>query len=158
MALNLNQFQQGAIAGTLDLGSSDNDSIFRFRIDPDSTATDLQVGKGVRLVDGGANDPNDVPLVDGVTVDTQAPVGVILYSTENNDDYSAGDVVTVATQGAVIRMQASGALNRGVRVALDADTPLFVQAVASNAAFGILLDKATAANDIVRVKITAEGV
>lgn len=154
---NINQFEQGNLPGTIDLSTNPNPSVIYCRIDPNGAAADFVAGQGVRLVDAGVNDGAGPPLVDALTVDTQVPFGVILFDPKQGT-HARGDVVAVAVKRSVVNMQAAAALNRGSLVSLTVATAKEVAAVGANAQFGYLLDKASAAGDLVRVLITTEGV
>lgn len=152
MAQNMNQFAQTRQVGQLDLQVGQNPSVFTMRIDPDSAGADIVPGTGVLLKDGGANDPGGLPLVDIRAADTDAIFGVIIYGTKQNT-YQPGDVVEVASYGSVIVLEAPGALSRGAEVTLNVAAAGEIQAVTTNTKAGILLDKAAADGDLVRVKL-----
>jgi len=151
MSLNANQFKKTVIPGQIDLKSGGLDSCFTVRIDPDSAATDIIAGEGLRLVDGGANDPGGVPLVDVLSADTDKAFGARVYDTKLGE-VQPGDICQVSSDGVVQWFEASEALNRGVKVALKLANPGQIQALGSNAELGTLLDKA-AQGDYVRVLI-----
>ena len=151
--LNQNQFSKEKVLGQLDLSAAGISRAFTMRIDPDSASEDIIAGTGVALKDGGANDPGGVPLVDVVGADTTLATGGIIIWTPKQGTFDAGDLVQCAQVGDVMVMNAVGALARGVSVALDASAPGTIQALGSNAKIGVLLDKATAADQLVRVRI-----
>ncbi|MCK5640898.1 MAG: hypothetical protein KAJ19_08875, partial [Gammaproteobacteria bacterium] len=144
---------QGAIAGTLDLSTNPNPSVFVVRSDPASSNTEFKIGAGVALADVAGAGP---PIVDLLTADTDIPFGVILYDPQSNNK-GKGAVMEVAQKGAVVRMLAAAALARGAKVSLDVAAEGYVKAVAANAQFGYLLDKAAGADELVRVLVTTEG-
>jgi len=150
--LNQNQFKKSVIPGQLDLKAGGLDTSFTVRIDPGSAASDIEAGTGLQLVDGGADDPNGVPLVDVLSADTDVPFGARIYEIKKGV-VQPGDITQVSFRGCVQFMTASAALARGVGVALDVTTPGAVQAVGTDAQFGILLDKSFAQGDIVRVLV-----
>jgi len=149
---NMNQFAQTSFVGQLDLQVGGLGPAFTVRIDPDSAASDIEAGEGLKLVDGGADDPNGPPLVDILGADTEQPFGARIYSTKNGLA-QPGDIVQVSYDGNIQRMEASAALARGASVALDVANPGKIQAAGTDAPFGILLDKSFAAGDIVRVLV-----
>lgn len=150
--VNQNQFKKGAIPGQVDLKSGGLDTSFTGRIDPDSAASDIEPGTGLKLVDGGANDPNGVPLFDVLSADTEVPFGARIYDLKNGV-VQPGEIVQVTYRGVVQFMEAAAALSRGVGVALDVLNPGQVKAVGTDAQYGILLDKSFASGDIVRVLV-----
>lgn len=152
MAFNMNQFSQTPATGQLDLVVGNNPSVFTLRVDPDSVATaaELVPGAGVKLVDGGADDPLGVPLVDERTADGDAIFGVILYNTKSNS-YAAGDTLEVGARGSVVVLNSGAAIARGDSVALVLATPGNVVTRTTETILGTALDKATAANQPVRV-------
>lgn len=154
--LNINQFSQETLPGTLDTATNPNPSVVSCRLNPDSTTDNFVAGQGVRLVDRGANDGAGPPIVDVLSANTDVPFGVIVYDIKQGT-IAKGGIVSVALKGAVVRMRAAAALNRAAKVSLDIANSKEVKAVASDAQFGFLLDKSTAADDLVRVLVTTEG-
>ena len=152
MTVNMNQFQKSIFNGQLDLQVGGLGPAFTFRIDPDSAASDIEAGTGLKIVDGGANDPNGVPLVDVLGADTEIPFGARVYDTKNGV-VQPGEIVQVSFDGNVQFMEAQAALTRWAEVALDILNPGQVQAKGTDALFGRLLDKSFATGDIVRVLV-----
>ena len=148
----MNQFSKGAVAGQLDLNSGGLNTAFTLRIDPGSSAADIEAGEGLMIVDGGADDPNGVPLCDILTADTDQPFGARVYDAKNGVA-QPGDIVQVSFDGCVQFMIASAALARWAQVALDVSNPGKVKAVSTDAPFGRLLDKSLADGDLVRVLV-----
>jgi len=152
---NMNQFSPSLFPGMLDLQVGGLGPAFTFRIDPDSAvlvADGIQGGEGLKIVDGGANDPNGVPLCDVLAADTDIPFGARIYDLKNGI-VQAGDIVQCSYNGNIQWMAASGALNRWAEVQLNVLVPGQVVAKAAGALFGRLLDKSFAAGDIVRVLV-----
>ena len=87
MAINMNQFKKSVFAGQLDLQVGGLGPAFTLRIDPDSVAADIKAGVGLQIVDGGANDPNGVPLCDVLAADTEVPFGARIYDLKNGQIY-----------------------------------------------------------------------
>jgi hypothetical protein len=152
MTVNMNQFVKTAFVGQLDLQAGGLSPSFTLRIDPDSNASDIEAGVGLKIVDGSTNDPNGVPLCDVLGADTEQSFGARIYSTKSGV-VQPGDIVQVSYDGCVQRMEAAAALARGAFVSLVVATPGTVAAVSTNAPFGMLLDKSFAAGDIVRVLV-----
>ena len=148
---NMNQFKKKDIVGVLDQNAGGLNTAFTVRIDPDSAGSDIVAGTGLVFVDGGANDPlTGVPIVDIITDDTTILSGARIYDLEKGLA-QPGDIVQMSFKGCVQKFEAAGALNRNVAVSLVNATPGTVKAVGTDAQFGITLDKAAAAGDIIRV-------
>lgn len=147
----MNQFKKQDIPGTLDLSAGGINTSFTVMIDPDSAGSDIGFGEGLQFVDGGTNDPGTgVPLVDILADDTVVPAGARIYSLKNGV-VQPGDICEMSYKGCIQKMEASEVLARNVAVALVKATPGQVQAVGTDAQFGITLDKAFAIGDIIRV-------
>lgn len=157
VVFNMNQFNQTAVIGMVDLNTNPNAAIFTMRYDSEATST-LRIvnGEGVQLKDLGANDPLGVPFVDKRAADSDGIFGVKIFSTKENSD-APGEIFEVAGQGAVIWMEASAAVVRGALVALVIATEGQVVTRTSEEILGVAIDKAKSANDLIRVLITARG-
>lgn len=155
MAQNMNQFTQTPVVGDIDLATTDRANVFTCRfIDASATAgTTLVPGEGVNLVDLGASDSAGPPIVDERAANTDAIFGINIYKTEKNAAES-GDRVQIARAGSVIFMNAGAAIARGASVELVLATPGNVITQSTGTTLGLCLDKATAANDLVRILIT----
>jgi hypothetical protein len=150
---NMNQFKKTAVVGQIDLKAGGLDSVFTVRFNPNSSKTSgIIAGEGVKLVDLGASDNNGVPIVDILSADTEVPFGARVFD-HKKGTILPGEIFQVSYKGVVQWMEASAALNRGVGVALVQATPGTIQAVGSNAQYGITLDKAAAAGDVIRVLV-----
>lgn len=155
--LNSNQFGMNPVVGQIDLRTNPNPAIFSFRYNQEATATDrIVAGEGVKLVDLAANDVNGVPVVDKRTADADAIMGVRIFKNKKGES-EPGDIFEVAGQGAVIYMNANAAIARGALVALVIATIGDVVTRTTEEIFGIALDKATAADELIRVLLTARG-
>ncbi len=55
MTVNMNQFGKSVFPGQLDLQVGGLGPSFTVRIDPDSVASDIGAGEGLKFVDGGAS-------------------------------------------------------------------------------------------------------
>ena len=70
--------------------------------------------------------------------------------------YVANDMCQVSPATNVMYMEASGAIDAGVNVAMDSLSDITIQAAGSNdPVIGLALEAATAAGDLIRVKIGA---
>ena len=154
MAQNMNQFVQTPVVGDLDLQSNPNPAVFTCRfVDASATAnTTLVPGEGAVLVDLGASDFAGPPIVDERAANTDAIFGVNIYKTEKNASES-NDIVQIAGSGAVVFMNAGAAVNRGAAVEFVLATPGNVITQSTGTTLGTALDKATAADQIIRVLI-----
>jgi len=157
MSLNMNQFSMGPVAGQLDLQTNPNPAVMSVRFDPSNTTDKLGFGVGVVLSDLGSSDSAGPPIVALRAGDGNKIEGVRIFSTKQGE-VEGGQVTEIATAGAVVFMKAAGALARGVVVTLDVSADATVKAVGSDTSFGVTLDKATAAEQLIRVRIIADGV
>jgi hypothetical protein len=150
---NMNQFTQSAKPGQVDLAVTNSENLFTCRYNPEATSTlRLVEGEGVMLKDLGANDSVGPPIVDKRPDDNEPlTFGIKVFTTKKNNN-EPGEIVQIATDGAVVFMKASGALTRGQKLALTLATPGDVEAVGTQDQIGIALDKA-ADNALVRVLV-----
>jgi hypothetical protein len=150
----MNQFKQAAAVGEVDLQTNPNPNIFTARFyDVSATAlTTLVPGEGTILVDLGASDFGGVPIVDERAADSDTIFGIKTFSTKKNDAES-NDIVQVAGSGTVIWMNAGAAIVRGASVALVLATPGNVITRTTETIAGTALDKATGANQLIRVLV-----
>ena len=149
----MNQFTQAPILGLVSMIPSP--SVVSVQILSTTSATAIQVGSAVKLVDGVAGSV----LVDVCSGPTDGPVyGVILYDARKNV-YAANDIVTIGLQDTYVYLRASAAVARGAKVTTTAATtttdPLVttVSTPTTQYVTGIAIDKASAANDLIRVMI-----
>ncbi len=160
--LNMNQFAQTRFAGQLDLQSNPNPGVLTCRLNPSSLATyegssGVPAGTPVKLIDLGTADNNGVPIVDIAAADSDIIIGVVVSSTKDGI-FAPGQIIQVALQGAVMVMSAKTTMNRNQAVVADYSTPGQVIVPATGYyIFGVTLDKAVSALDLVRVLITANG-
>lgn len=151
---SMNQFTQAPILGLVDMIPSPN--VVSAQLNPSSSATAIQQGSALKLIDGTAG----AILVDVCTGPTDGPVfGVIPYNARQNL-YSAGDMVEVACSDTYVYLKASAAVARGAKVTTTAatttaDATVATVSVASTQyVTGIAIDKAAAASDLIRVRIS----
>lgn len=148
---NMNQFTQSPIIGAVDLIPTPD--VVTAQINPASVATAIQAGSAVKLLDGASG----AILVDVQTGPTDAIVFGVIPFNERKNIYKAGDLVEVVLAG-FMYMRTTAAINRGVRVSITAATittdPLIAaNAVSANFTTGVTIDKATAADQLIRVRI-----
>ena len=146
---NLNQFKPTPVLGMLSFVSSPN--VKSVKIDPASTATKLQAGTPVKLVDKTSTEV----LVDACSAATDAVYGIIIFNQKINK-YTAGQTVEIACKGSVIYLESSAAIARGARVS-SAVTPaaptVVTDTTSTHARVGQFLDKVAAANVLGRVEV-----
>lgn len=154
MSQNMNQFNQSAEVGELDLQTNPNPATITCKFkDVSATAdTTLIPGEGAKLIDLGGSDIIGPPIVDERALVGDPIFGVKVFSTKKNAAVD-GEMVQIAGKGAVMFMNAGAAIVRGAEVQLVLATPGNVVTYASGSKLGICLDKATAADQIVRVLI-----
>ena len=157
---NMNQFKQTAVVGELDLQTNPNPATFTclFKDKSETAATTLVPGEGAMLVDLDTADVAGIlPIVDERGAVGDPIFGVKIFTTKKNDSED-GDIVQIAGEGAVIFMNSNAAFLRGAKLSLVLATPGNVATIAATGeVVGIALDKATAADQIVRVLIKPEG-
>lgn len=119
--LSTNQFGQTNVVGKRDLTSGCN-NVMNMQFNPEATETlTLIPGEGVKLVDLGAGDFYQLPIVDKRTAITDVIDGVVLYDFKKATK-SPGDIVGIAKRGMVVTFEASEVLARGASVELLVST------------------------------------
>lgn len=156
MSVNLNQFSIAPAIGDLDLAHSTGESVVSVRFGYEDTTGDIEAGEGVKLSDLGANDTPGVPVVAIRTTELEPIYGVKIRNTKKAK-VEGGDRFEVAVFGAVVRFKAAGAISRGAGVTLTLANIGEVKAVSTKTPLGVALDKASAAGDIIRVRLTCDG-
>lgn len=156
LALNQNQFGQTPIIGQV--SQLHNPNIFPAQILPASPATVITAGTAVKLVTG-AGAQVQVEICTSVT---DGPVfGYIAFNMRKNT-YVPGDTVEIAAVNSVMLMKSSAAIARGANVSatppVAGSDPLVTTSVATNFVSGQALDRATAANQLIRVLINPQPV
>jgi hypothetical protein len=112
----MNVFNQSPILGQVDMIPSPN--VVPAQILSTSSATSIQVGDAVKLVDG----TSSTILVDKCTGPTDGPVwGVIGYNNRKNI-YVPGDLVEILLSKSYVHLLAGAAINRGAKVTTTAST------------------------------------
>lgn len=156
VSLYTNQFKQSNVVGVLDLTTNPNPFVMSAKLDPAITG-DVIPGEGVILTDLGASDAVGDPIIDQRSADADAIEGIVIFNNKKAT-MTGGDIVTIAKKHAVIVMEASAAISRGAKVALVLATPGQVVTLTTEALLGKALDKASAAGDLIRIEVLAEGV
>lgn len=94
----------------------------------------------------------DAPLIITPASPTDDILGFAIKGLRS-DTYHAGDQLDVAIDGAIMMMEASGAINAGKRVGINTSVQIVDATTAHVAQIGILLDQAINSGDLVRVLI-----
>lgn len=150
---NMNQFKQSNVVGELDLQTGNNAAVFTVLLSPSYAGTGVVPGEGLKLVDLAGSDVAGVPPIVGVrALDADAIFGVNVFNTKRNTTQK-GEIVQVAGKGAVMWLNAGAAIARGASVDLVLATPGNVVTAAGATVLGVALDKATAADQMIRVLI-----
>ncbi|MDA3823852.1 MAG: DUF2190 family protein [Bacteroidales bacterium] len=156
----MNQFTQSPVVGELDLQTNPNPATFTclFKDASETADTTLVPGEGAKLVDLGAADIVGInPIVDERAAVTDPLFGVKVFSTKKNAAVD-GEIVQIAGKGAVMFLNSGAAILRGASVSLVLATPgNVITNVATGELLGVALDKASAANKVIRVLIDPEG-
>ena len=152
---NMNQFNQTPVIGDLDLQTNPNPATFTclFKDKSETADTTMVPGEGAKLIDLDASDISGVnPIVDERALVSDPIFGVKIFNTKKNESVD-GEIVQIAGEGAVVFMNSGAAILRGAKVELVLATPGNVVTYSSGSEFGVCLDKATAADQTIRVLI-----
>lgn len=150
---NMNQSGMLPILGAVDMIPTPD--IITAQINPASTFAFFQQTSAVKLIAG----TSGAILVDAQTGPTDAALlGVIPYNPQKNK-YKAGDLIEVAQSGSYIYCRSSAAIARGARVSMTAatstsDPVVTTDATSGHFTLGICQDTATAADQLVRIKVS----
>lgn len=162
--LNANQFAMTRNVGDLDLTSNPSPSVLTCRINPSSSDTDgFTGGQAVKLIDLAGSDVagGGLPYVDTLAAITEQALGVVINQTRFGK-VPDGYPVQVAGEGSVVWMLSTAAINRGVAVVANlADAAHIGYVITATGktgkVLGITMDKASGADQLIRVKIIANG-
>lgn len=150
MAQALNQLQQAPVQGELDLAPQTG--MIGCCVKSDE-ATPLIPGQGVTLVDSA----DGVPKVTAVTSDTAVLFGFVPY-TQKDQDFPANAAVDIAFyRGCIMYMTSNAAIARGAQVMVVVSGTKVATATTNKRIAGIALDKATDADQLIRVLIDLPG-
>ena len=148
----MNAFTQTPILGLVDLIPSP--SVFAAMFNPASTGV-LQVGSVVKLITG----PSGLPLVDVCSGPTDGPVAGVVPYNERKNIYVPGDIINLLGLSSYVYLKTSAAVARGDKVTttsatLTADpTVATVSSPTTQYVTGVAIDVASAANQLIRVRI-----
>lgn len=93
-----------------------------------------------------------ITTVEKVTAATDKVFGVVAYDSARKTDYAEGEIVNVAYDYSIVKMEASAAIAAGAEVAAVVDGMKVVTATSGNVAFGEACIKA-AAGELVPVML-----
>ncbi|AFC22569.1 hypothetical protein phi1422_0049 [Bdellovibrio phage phi1422] len=148
---SVNQFgmntEKGVVAMKMETGT--------FSVQIDATeAAELVPGQAVKLVDSAGG----IPKVVKVAADTDEVFGFINYN-KRQAKFKAGDVCEISgMRGNVMWMQAASAVARGAKVmVVVAGNKVDDAAAGAKTIIGWAFDKATAADQLIRVVIDLPG-
>lgn len=108
----------------------------------------LAAGDVVKIKDAAG----PITVVEKVTADTDIVFGVVAYDSAKKDDAVAGDIVNIAYDYSIVKMEASAAIAAGAEVGVVVDGMKVVTAAKDKAIIGQACIKA-AAGDFVPVMI-----
>lgn len=146
--LDPNQFSETSFLGVIDQ-RYDYDTT-PVQVDASQSGS-LYAGQAVKIVDSA----DGVPKVVGVSANTDAVYGFINFDIKTQV-YNAGDLCEISQAGNVIYLYSTGAISRGAQVCVDISTKGGVSAlVTSNNIVGYAFDKASAAGQLIRVRVDA---
>jgi len=150
---NLNQFGLNTEIGQLDLQANGSPAVFTCKLSPSYAGGGVVPGEGVDLVDLAASDIKGInPIVGVRALTTTAIFGVKISNTKSNTS-AKGDIVQIAGPGSVIWLNSNAAIVRGASVELVLATPGNVVTRSTGTTLGRALDKASAADELIRVLI-----
>jgi hypothetical protein len=146
--LNVNQFEQKPLKGSLDLAIMNSKVITG--VVSDSQATALVPGERVKLDTAAGSQIPSFIAADA----TDLAIGVVMYNSRNSENLVSGQPVEVACNvGPVMWMEADAAITVQ-SVVYQQSTAVVGTTSGSNKKVGIALDAAAAAGDIIRVIIS----
>lgn len=143
--LNQNQFTQTPAKGEVSMVVSP--SIIPVKYNPDATGGAITPGMVVKLVDVAGSE-----IVVDLAATTELSYGVVVYNPKKNS-YAAGYTLEIATRGTYVYMESKAAIARGAFVECDVANVQVLTAAGTNKIIGQAIDKATAANQLIRVVI-----
>lgn len=151
MAQNQNQFGQTVVQGKLDI--TPNPSTVSAQIDVSELGT-LVPGQSVKMVDSAGG----VPKVIACAADSDDVWGLLNYDLKQAS-FVAGDRVEVsAMRGNVMYMTSSAAIARNAKVMVVISGAKVATRAGGGVCIGRAYDKATAADQLIRVVIDLPGV
>lgn len=150
MVQNSNQFDIGREKGELSLAQNFN--VVNGKVASTETAT-LGAAHAVKIADVAGTLPSFLQ----VDADTDVIFGFVPYNIKTTT-YDANEPVKVAGEGTFMHMEANAAIARGAQLGYVVANQRVATAAALDTIIGVAYDKATAQGDLIRVKITTNGV
>lgn len=151
MVQNINQFSQTPVQGDVDLGVGAPGAIVTCQVTSDE-AVALVAGQAVKLVDSAGG----VPKVTALDANTDEVFGFISRNLKDAS-YPAGARCEVALQGSFMYMTSGAAIARGAKIEVVNSTKKVITNAGTNPVSGFAYDKATAADQLIRVYILTPG-
>jgi len=150
MTFPLNSFQMSKTKGEIAFARNIGDNLV-CTVDP-STGTPLVSAQAVYLISQSTGTA-DSPLLVAAAAPTDDIFGFVI-NTLRGQSFPASSQVDIAIKGAIMIMEASGAIAVGTRVGVTSTLQQIADASSmSITPIGILLDKAVNSGDLVRVLI-----
>jgi hypothetical protein len=157
MSSNINQYKIEAAIGEIAGSMLGGENIISCIYNPDATSTNrLVAGESVKLTNPSTSEAAGNIYVDERASELETIFGTVVKSAKQKE-FKPGEPVKIAVSGAIMRLKASGALNRGAAVTPVLATPGSVKAVSTKTHYGVTLDK-IADTAIGRVWIQADAV
>lgn len=144
---NINQFAQTSQQGQIDLPYQG--PVFSCQV-VSTQVVPLVPGQAVKLVDVGGG----VMKVAALASDSDVPFGFVVLNLKDSD-YSALKFVEIATQGGVMWMTSAAAIARGANVQVSNADQKVATSAGVNPVAGVAFDKATAADQLIRVYVSS---
>ena len=124
-----------------------NPSIIPVKYNHDAVGGALTPGMVVKFVDVAGSE-----MVVDKAATTELADGVVVYNPKKNS-YAAGYTLEVATRGTYVYLESAAAIARGAYVEINVANNQILTAAGTNKILGKAVDKATAANQLIRVVI-----
>lgn len=116
----------------------------------DSEAGTLVPGTCVKLVDV----TGDVITVQAIAADTDTVFGTVAYDAAKKNTYVAGEMVTIARDYSLLKMEASAAIAAGAAVMPVVTGAKVATATAGKTVIGTALTKASTTGDLILVELS----
>ena len=143
--VDINQFALSQVQGALDLQI--HSSVISCTVDAAET-TQLVAGQPVKLATTGGGTPNVLAL----TANTDKTFGFVVRNLKDQSR-GAGEQLEIAIEGSVMYMTAGAAITAGAMVEVVYTTNKVITSAGTNPAVGVVIDKAAADGDLVRVLV-----
>ena len=94
-----------------------------------------------------------ITVVEKITAATDIPFGVVAYDSAKKADYGAGEIVNIAYDYSIVKMEASAAINAGAKIMAVVSGMKVATATGGNVAFGQACIPAAASGDLIPVML-----